>query len=226
MVLGLKKKKSPNKLFEIIGVPGCGKSILADCCAMRTSSTYVKLPQFDLTQPIDRALLTSLNNIRSLTENPEQWGDLYHSYLRRIEEYILAELEVNNVFVTNYIHTLNLYQKSLSSTNRYTLNFTPTKLYVDLPEIKSYNYTEDVDFFDNYTENIKKFKKSLKTQIGFIPSKFITSSNYKRHPWEYLTDVASQLCAKTKLDQGQHTISNDKFYKKKEDTEIEQLDID
>ena len=88
-ILGLKSKKK-HRLIEIIAQPNSGKSLLIKACATRTGSSYFRLPELDLSQPIDRCLLASFNNIKSLLDNPEQWGDIYFSYLKRKEKEILS----------------------------------------------------------------------------------------------------------------------------------------
>ena len=222
MVLGLRKThKVKNRLIEIIGVPGSAKSILTDNCAARTNGTFIKLPQFDVTQPVDQALLSSLNNIHSLISYPEQWGDLYFCYLKKVEKIIERELEHRDVWITNYVHTLNLYQATLRSENRYELDIKPIKILIDAPKIHRYEYVNNLEFFDNRTEQILKFNKRIQQCVNFNNASNKFTTNYKRHPWIYLNDLAEQICQSLKYEYLSHTVTQDKFYKLNELEEVQ-----
>lgn len=225
MVLGLHKTTKPaNKLIEIVGVPGSAKSILADNCAARTNGTFIKLPQLDVVQPIDQALLSSLNNIHSLLAYPKQWGDLYYAYLKRVEEIIERELQYGDVWITNYVHTLNLYQSTLRTDNRYQLDRMPIKILIDAPKIHRYEYNNNLEFFGNKTDQILKFNKRIQQTVNFNNPDNKISTNYKRHPWIYLNDLAEEICSKLKYDFLSHTVTQDSFYKLNElelDLEVE-----
>ena len=218
MILGLKSKKK-HRLVEIISQPNSGKGLLVKACATRTGSSYFQLPELDLTQPIDRCLLASFNNTKALIENPEQWGDIYFAYLKRKEKEILAALEMGDVWVTNYIHTLNLYQKALQANHTYKLSQTPEKVYTDAPAIKSYKY-ENIDFLGDFKLTTLDFRKKLKTHISFVPTNFVVSTNYKCHPAKYLTVLARDICSKLQFNDHPYIIS-DEYFTTKTPTESE-----
>lgn len=214
MVLGLHRTIKPqNKLIEIVGVPGCAKSVLTENCAARTNGAFIKLPQFDLIQPIDQALLSSLNNINALIAHPEQWGDLYFCYLKKVEKIIEQELQYRDVWVTNYVHTLNLYQSTLRSENRYKVGIVPIKILVDAPKIHKYEYSNNLEFFGNKSDQILKFNKRIQQAVNFNNTNNKYTSNYKRHPWIYLNDLAEQICKDLKYEYLPHTVTQDSFYK-------------
>ena len=217
MILGLKKKTKHN-LYEIIGLPGSGKSVLAQACAIRTGSEFFNLPELQLSQPVDRSLLSSLNNIKLLVNNPEQWGDLYYIYLRRKEEEIATALEVGDVWVTNYINTLNLYQKALNSKNKYSLKTKAIKIYTDIPIIKSYVY-KNIDFYSGHNYYVQDLKTNLKTQISFVPKKYLYSINYRNKPEVYLNQLSKDICSSLNLTTLPYTIKDGIFIKKKENSE-------
>jgi hypothetical protein len=217
MILGLKRKTTHN-LYEIIGLPGSGKSVVAQACAIRTGSEYFNLPELQLSEPVDRCLLSSLNNIKLLVNNPEQWGDIYYMYLRRIESEIAQALEVGDVWVTNYVNTLNLYQRALNSPNKYTLKTKAIKVYTDVPIIKKYNY-KNIDFYTGHSYYVQDLKSNLKTQISFVPKKYLYSVNYRSNPEVYLNELSKNICSAFKLTTLPYTIKDGIFSKKKEEPE-------
>ena len=212
MILGIQPQKT-YKVFELVALPGTGKSLVAKACAQRTGASYFNLPSLDLAQPVDRNLLASLNNVKSLIKNPKQWGDVYFSYLNRIEEEIISSLQLSDVWVTNYTTTLNVYQKALGTSNKYKSKLPVKKVYLDLPVITKYSY-ENIDFLDNYATHILDFKKALKTQLSFVPIKETISINYRQHPAVYLNEISKKICEKFDIPMYPYKISDELFAKK------------
>jgi len=99
-------------VFEIMGIPDCGKKLVAELVAKRVGGFCLHLPRFDLDSFTGRALIHAITQAPlALEAQPHWWAHMYAANMHEALNAIKDLRRYGPVVITNYVNAFRTWMR-------------------------------------------------------------------------------------------------------------------